>query len=375
MKDHAKRYPYELTPALSSFPRRGFLRGALTSAVGLFSSLSLFRTTPATAARAKVACPDVPTPMKEVSGKVAFITGGSSGIGLGIAQSFADAGMKVVIGYRSKEHLDEALTSLRAVSDQIHAVSVDVADRGGMERAAAETVRTFGKVHVLVANAGVLAMAPLGKTTYDDWDWVIGVNLTGVFNSVHAFLPHIQAHGEGGQVIAASSAGGLFCAGAAGGAYTVSKFAVLGMMEALRGELAEHNIGASVYCPGSVSSNIAGSERNRPGGFPDVGVKLDDKTKASIMQQMRDPQLAITPLEMGRLVLRGMRSNDLYILTHPEYEPLVRVRCEALLASFATDIHPTRARVEEARNLLQKSFYVTERDRRLCSRQFERLRG
>ena len=307
--------------------------------------------------------------MKDVSGKVAFITGGSSGIGLGIANAFAQAGMKVVIGYRTKEHVDEALKVLRTVSDQVHALSVDVTDRTGMERAAAETVKTFGKVHVLVANAGVVTMASLGKSTYDDWDWVIGVNLTGVFNSVHAFLPCIQAHGEGGQIIAASSVAGLFCGGATGGTYTVSKFAVLGMIEALRGELSEHNIGASVYCPGSVSSNIADAERNRPGGLADVGVKMDAKAKASLVEQLHDPQLAITALEMGRLVLRGMRNNDPYILTHPEYEPLVRARYEALLASFPTDIHPTQARVEQARALLQKSFYVAERDRHLCSRE------
>jgi NAD(P)-dependent dehydrogenase (short-subunit alcohol dehydrogenase family) len=367
VRGYAKRCPNGMTPTSTSFARRHFLGDSLTSAVGLFSLLSVFRTTRATAARSAVACPNVPTPMKDVSGKVAFITGGSSGIGLGIAQTFAQAGMKVVIGYRSKEHLDGALKSLGGMSDRIHAVSVDVADRGAMERAASETVKTFGKVHVLVANAGVTAMAPLGKSTYDDWDWVIGVNLTGVFNSVHAFLPYIQGNGEGGQIIAASSAGGLFSTGGAGGAYTVSKFAVVGMMEALRGELAEHNIGVSVYCPGTVGSDLADSERNRPRGLADVGVRLDDRAKASFLERSHDPQWGITPLEMGRLVLRGMRDNDLYILTHREYEPLIRARSEALLASFPMDIRPTQARVEQARELLQKSFYVTERDKRLCS--------
>jgi NAD(P)-dependent dehydrogenase (short-subunit alcohol dehydrogenase family) len=372
VRDYAKRCPNGMTRTASSFARRHFLRNALTSAVGLVSSVSVFRTTRATAPRSAVACPNVPTPMQDVSGKVAFITGGSSGIGLGIAQTCAQAGMKVVIGYRSKEHLDEALKSLGDLRDRIHAVSVDVTDRGAMERAAADTVKTFGKVHVLVANAGVVAMASVSQSTYDDWDWVIGVNLTGVFNSVHAFLPHIQGNGEGGQIIAASSAGGLITAGGAGGAYTASKFAVVGMMEGLRAELAEHNIGVSVYCPGTVTSNLPESERNRPSRLPDVGVKLDDRAKASFMEQLRDPQLAITPLEMGRLVLRGMRNNDLYILTHPEYEPFVRARGEALLASFPTDIHPTQARVEHASALLQKSVYITERDRRLCSARLER---
>ena len=138
------------------------------------------------------------TPMADVEGKVAFVTGGSSGIGLGIARAFADAGMKVIIGYRTKGHLDEAMKYFEGASDRVHAVNVDVTDRPGMEAAAAESERVFGKVHVLVNNAGVMVPTSLSTTTYADWDFVIGVNLAGVFNGVHAFLPCIQGHGEGG---------------------------------------------------------------------------------------------------------------------------------------------------------------------------------
>jgi hypothetical protein len=164
-------------------------------------------------------CASAPQPMKEVAGKVAFVTGGSSGIGLGIARAFADAGMKVVIGYRTSEHLAEAMKYLEGASGRVHAVNVDVTDRSGMQKAADEIQRVFGKIHVLVNNAGVVLPATLAKTTYDDWDFLMRVNLDGVFNGVRVFLPLIQRHGEGGQIITTSSILGLFVLGAGEGAY------------------------------------------------------------------------------------------------------------------------------------------------------------
>jgi NAD(P)-dependent dehydrogenase (short-subunit alcohol dehydrogenase family) len=122
--------------------------------------------------------------MAHVEGKVAFITGGSSGIGLGVACAFADAGMKVVITYRTEEHIDDALSRLGPSLDRVHAINVDVMDRPGLEAAAREAVEVFGKVNVLVNNAGINNLVSLTKTSYDEWDWVIGVNLTGVFNGV-----------------------------------------------------------------------------------------------------------------------------------------------------------------------------------------------
>lgn len=312
-------------------------------------------------------CPDVKIPMKEVAGKVAFITGGSSGIGLGIARAFADAGMKVVIGYRTKKHFEEAMKYLEKAGDRIHAISVDVTDRPGMEKAAAEAVQIFGKVHVLVNNAGVDLRAPLSSTTYDDWDWVMGVNLNGVFNGMHTFLPRIQAHGEGGQIVTTSSILGLF-AGNSGGSYSTSKFAVVGMMEALRAELADTNIGVSVYCPGLVTSNVMDSNRNRPSNLADTGFKADPEMRAREMKFRRNPEFAMDPLEAGQLVLRGMRNNDLYILTHPEYEQIMRDRNEALIASIPMDLRLTDTRVAMARSMRQNSIYITERDRKLCAR-------
>jgi len=213
--------------------------------------------------------------MEEVEGKVAFVTRGSSGVGLGIARAFVDAGMKVVIGYRTQRNADEAVAQLANGGDRVHAIRVDVTDRSRMEEAAAETVTRFGKVHVLVNNAGVVSDSSLSESTYDDWDWVIGVNLTGIFNGVRAFLPHIKSHGERGQVVTTSSVLGLIACGRLG-VYSTSKFAAVGMMEALRAELAPANIGVSVVCPGFVRSNLWDSARNRSVGSDGVAPRRAD---------------------------------------------------------------------------------------------------
>jgi NAD(P)-dependent dehydrogenase (short-subunit alcohol dehydrogenase family) len=269
--------------------------------------------------------------MKDVEGKVAFITGGSSGIGLGIAQAFTNAGMKVVIGYRSQGHLDEAMAALKGAGNRIHAIRVEVTDRPALERAAAETVKVFGKVHVLVNNAGIQNPISLGKMSYEEWDQMMSVNLDGVFNGVRAFLSHINAHGEGGHIVTTGSILGLFTVGAGYTAYCASKFAVSAMMESLRVELADANIGVSALCPGPVRSNLE--------------------------VVLKDSPIALDPLEVGKILLQGIRDNDLYILTHPEYEILVQQRCEMLAAASRKAAPPSEPRRENARYALKLSIY------------------
>ena len=308
--------------------------------------------------------------MKDVEGKVAFITGGDSGIGLGIARAFTDAGMKVVITYRTKAHLDEAMKYLQSAGNRVHAINLDVTDRAGMEKAAAETVHVFEKIHVLVNNAGVGVIGGLSKATYDDYDWAMGVNVTGVFNGIRTFLPHIQAHGEGGQVVATSSLAGLLGHGPAG-VYTASKFAVVGMMEALRAELDGSNIGVSVFCPGIVNTNIGSSARNRPSTLADSGFKPDPKMLAQMqaaMKEMRGPPPGMDALEAGQRVLRGVRNNDLYILTTPEFEKEFQARGEAIVASLPTDVNAPEGREAMGRMILGKTVYAAERDRKRCER-------
>lgn len=296
-------------------------------------------------------CPNINIPMQEVEGKVAFITGGSSGIGLGIAKVCADAGMKVVISYRTKKNMERAMAQLAHAGSRVHAIELDVTNRPGMESAAARTVKLFGKIHVLVNNAGIAyPAASLGESTYDDWDRMIGVNLTGIYNGLRAFLPYIKAHGEGGQVVTTSSVLGLIAFGPLG-IYTASKFAAVGMMEALRSELASKNIGVSVVCPGYVNTFI-GIQRNHP----DVEKQMAEAASGPGMD----------PVEVGRIVLRGIRNNDLYILSHPEFEQGIRDRNEALIASIPDDLHSSEALVSAERVELRNPIYTAELDRKGC---------
>jgi NAD(P)-dependent dehydrogenase (short-subunit alcohol dehydrogenase family) len=368
--------PASSAPTLTSSgrARRRFIGSSALAAIGgSAAALTAGMSAKADDAQGKATageCPVVPTPMKDVEGKVAFITGGDSGIGLGIARAFTDAGMKVVITYRTKKHLDDAMKALAGAGDRVHAVALDVTDRAAMARAADETERVFGKVHVIVNNAGVGVFGGLSKATYDDWDWGMNVNVNGVFNGVRTFLPRIQKHGEGGQVISTSSVAGIIAHGGTG-VYSTSKFAVVGMMEALRNELAETNIGVTVFCPGLVNTDIGDSARNRPSTMADSAFKPDPKMMARMREQMRTrrgPPPGMDPLDAGRRVLAAMRNNDLYVLTTPELESDIAARGEAIVASIPTDVHPPAARVTMQRMIAGKTVYATVRDRIRCER-------
>jgi NAD(P)-dependent dehydrogenase (short-subunit alcohol dehydrogenase family) len=281
----------------------------------------------------------VTTPLAKVKGKVAFVTGGSSGIGLGIARVLSAAGMKVVFTYRSAEHRDAALASFPKDNPGVHAIALDTADRDGMVRAADEAERVFGHVHLLCNNAGVGLLALLSKVSWQDWDWMMNVNVNGVFNGIRTFLPRMLASGEGGHIMATSSAAGLVAGKF--GVYVTTKFAVVGMMESLREELVGSNVGVSVFCPGPVRSEITNAERNRPGAAGGVA----QPHAAPALHPPGAPPLdlmsvAMDPLEAGRQVLAGIRRNDLYILSHPEFAPPVKARNRLLMDSFSKQAVP-----------------------------------
>jgi len=199
--------------------------------------------------------------LTELEDRHAFITGGSSGIGLGIARACTEAGMKVTITYKTPAHFEEA--ALHFDSHRFHAIRVDVTDRDGMLLAADEAERVFGNIHLLCNNAGVGIRTLITEATFEDWDFGMAVNVGGVINGLKAILPRMLAHRDPAHVLSTSSISGLFHGGRVG-IYTATKFAVVGIMEALRAELSAYGIGASVFCPGLVASKIYDSERNRP---------------------------------------------------------------------------------------------------------------
>jgi NAD(P)-dependent dehydrogenase (short-subunit alcohol dehydrogenase family) len=262
--------------------------------------------------------------LKEVQGKVAFITGGAAGIGLGMAQAFVRAGMNVVIADIRRDHLDEALAGFGS-SPAVHGIQMDVTDREAMADAADEVARVFGKVHVLCNNTGVGVAGPLKLATYDDWDWVIGVALGGTINGVHTFLPRILAHGEGGHIVNTSSMAGILPHPGMG-LYNTAKFAVVGLSESLREELAAENVGVSVLCPGPINTRIHEAEKTRPARFANSGLSEATKT----LQKMKDNPLFMDPGTVGEMVLDAVLNNKMYVLTHAEFGDGIRARNAAL---------------------------------------------
>lgn len=271
--------------------------------------------------------------MQELEGKVAFITGGASGIGLAMARSFAAAGMKIVIADIQVDALKAAEAELKGKNADVLAIELDVSDRDAMARAADEAESVFGKVHVLCNNAGVAAGGPLDQATYQDWDWVIGVNLHGVVNGLHTFVPRIKRHGEGGHVVnTASIAGQVALPGL--GVYNATKYAVVGISETLQQELEPDGIGVSVLCPGFVATNIYDSERNRPPQLANPDAKEDEGFlgNTELVEELRGN--AMDPAVVGEKVLEAVRANDFYIFTHPEFKTMVQARFENILAAF-----------------------------------------
>jgi NAD(P)-dependent dehydrogenase (short-subunit alcohol dehydrogenase family) len=289
--------------------------------------------------------------MKDVQGKVAFVTGGASGLGLGMARVFHGAGMKVVIADLRQDHLDSALASFSG-SAAVHGIRLDVTDRAAMAQAAAEAENVFGKVHVLCNNAGIGIGGPMKLATYDDWDWIMNVNVGGVINGIQTFLPRLLAHGEGGHIVNTSSMSGIF-PHAGAGLYVTTKFAITGMSEALRTELAAENIGVSVFCPGPVQTNIAESGKTRPEKFAKTGYAEFDKTR----QARSVSPVYMDPIKTAEKVLQGIRRNDLYIFTHPEFLPGIRSRCRALLAAVPRE-KADPARVASIGFLLSNPIYA-----------------
>jgi NAD(P)-dependent dehydrogenase (short-subunit alcohol dehydrogenase family) len=281
--------------------------------------------------------------MREVEGKVAFITGGGSGVGLGMAKAFLAAGMRVAIADIRADHLEAAVAEL---GGDVHAIRLDVTDREAFARAADETESVYGNVHVLCNNAGINLFNDVSDATYQDWDWVLGVNLGGVVNGVVTFVPRIKAYGERGHVVNTASMA-AFVAGPGAGIYTTAKFGVHGLSEALRWSLLPHGIGVSMVCPGLVKSKIYESDLTRP---PELATDVTpaDQEFMRILPGLHEA--GMDPLEIGEKVLRAIRQNDFYVFPHPEHRDELREIFDDVIAAFPDEpVPPDRLEVEEAR--------------------------
>ncbi|MDQ1042376.1 SDR family NAD(P)-dependent oxidoreductase [Streptomyces sp. V4I2] len=267
------------------------------------------------------------TAIKDVSGLVAVVTGGASGIGKGIAQRLAERGANVVIADIEEGPLSTTAAEIAAVG-----VRTDVSDAASVQALADQVLDRFGKVHLVFNNAGVAPESAIADMTVVDWKWIIDVNLHGVIHGVNAFLPLLKQHGEPAYMVNTSSMGGFVADMPGLGAYATTKFAIMALTEALACELEREGstVGAAVLAPGTVRSNIARSLRTRPAGVEDSSFVQNDISENKELAALR----WLDPAEVGDIVLAGLARGETHIVTHPEWYPMVAERAARIEAAF-----------------------------------------
>jgi NAD(P)-dependent dehydrogenase (short-subunit alcohol dehydrogenase family) len=288
-----------------------------------------------------------------LKGKVAYITASSDGIGLGIARAASIAGMKVCIGYRNEERLKAALPLFKKGNAGVLPVKHDVTDRDGWARALEQIKKEFGKLHLVVNNAGSKTRAKLSEVSYTEWDNALAVNFTSTYNAVAACLPHMLEHGEGSHIVVTSSMSGLL-PGANLGVYTATKIGVVGLMEALRIELEGTTVGTSAFVPGGVNTdNYIGTGEENPFRAANAPPGTPPRPPG--------PPPGMDPLEAGERVLNGVIHNDLFIVTHPEYMPGTKQRFDAMAVSNPVeDTPPPAARLAGETRTMRAGIYARE---------------
>ena len=277
--------------------------------------------------------------MKELAGKIAFVTGAASGIGLGIATAFAQAGAKVMLCDIEEAALSAALEHLRLNNVDVDGVKADVSLKGELVAAAEATTARYGKVHILVNNAGVAGGGPYGTWTEASWNWTVGVNLMATIWGIEIFGPLIEQHGEGGHIVSTASIAGLISGQS--NAYNVSKYGVVALSEGLRLELAPRGIGVSVLCPGFIRTQIMNSSRNLPKRFevavlalPTSGPFAEHNNMLRENMVRARVSLGIDPIYAGELVREGVENDWPYIFTDLEFEPMIETRFAAIKQGF-----------------------------------------
>ena len=281
-------------------------------------------------------------------GQVAVVTGGVTGIGLGVAQAFSDAGLHLALTYRNEEHRARTAAWFdERGREQPLFVRLDVTDRAAFAAAAEQVEAHFGAVHVLVNNAGVSVFGPTDEASYADYDWIMGVNFGGVVNGLVSFLPKLKAASGRRHVVNVASMA-AFLPGPQAGIYTASKFAVRGLTESLRYNLAPHGIGCSLCCPALTRTNAWDSALKRPAEFGDSGFAPADRSE---LEQFGTAfEAGMDPYEVGNKILAGMERGDGLILTHPEFAEDFREIYEKSLAALPQEeAPPARLEIERLR--------------------------
>lgn len=269
-------------------------------------------------------------PIETFQGKVAFITGGASGIGLGIARVLVERGAQVVLADLRQDHIDNALAGFAGggQSNAVSALQFDVTNREQYREAAKQMEADFGGIDILVNNAGVGLEGPLLEATYADYDFGFGVNVGGVINGFTEFLPQMVAHGRGGHIVSTASLAAEVVMPASMAIYAASKAAVCHFCEAVKAELAQHGIGVSILLPGPVKSNIHETIDNRPAHLRE-GSGFAASEKKLARRIVSDDWM--DPVDVGNLVADGILADATYLVTHGLYKDAMRARAQAVL--------------------------------------------
>lgn len=274
--------------------------------------------------------------MSELQGKTAVISGGAEGIGLSIAKAVGKRGMNIVIGDIDADQMAEAEKTLKADGVEVLCVKLDVSKIELWESLVEQATERFGKIHMLVNNAGVGGTpGTVEQASQKDWEWVVDVNLLGVIYGAKVVVPHIKAHGEGGWVINTASMAGMMGVPMAQ-AYTGTKVAVVGMSESWFQELKPQNIHVSVLCPAFVKTRIHESYRNRQSEYGQSDMSELDATQIAIAKHMQKVvENGIDVDLVGERVVEAIQQGELYIFTHPNYRKVLQRRAKSVDDAFA----------------------------------------
>lgn len=272
----------------------------------------------------------------ELQNKVAVISGAASGIGYALARALAREGASVALLDLRRDALDEAVAALRAEGRRAIGIATDVSDAAAVDAAAREVLDAFGKVHLLVNNAGVVVRGPKLFEVQDDvWKWILGVNLFGTLHCLRSFIPLISAHGEGGHILNTGSVSGFISANRQTGVYTTTKYALTGLTECLADELAGTGIGVSLVLPGGVQTAFYASSASLRG---DLGGANAFATPTAEFADFMPPD------EVAARAIAGIKAGQFYIATHAQARPLHEQRHQALMSAYdAAEAWPSGA--------------------------------
>ena len=254
-------------------------------------------------------------------------------MGIGLVRQLLNEGCKVAIADIRRDSINQALKTLD--NREVMGVELDVSSRDAFRAAADEVEAAFGPVSILCNNAGVNLFQPIEDSSYDDWDWLLGVNLHGVINGVMTFVPRMVERVKagtqtGGHVVNTASMAAFIAAGTPG-IYNTTKFAVRGLSESLHYSLLQYGIGVSVLCPGLVKSYIYASDDIRP---DDLKAGARPVNKEAVERLAGVHEFGMEPDVIGARVIEAMRANRLHIFSHPDHRQELRGIFDDIIAEY-----------------------------------------